>query len=129
MIEYKIFLRTVIDLSLCKSMFLLTKINQNEIGFMARPDIASAGIYSQIDLPQRKKYDIHMCAMLTKVVVISCGEKKTQISPFGKYAVLLIEKKRPQGTLKYETLAPGLLMEQTSNGTKAAGGICKFVIN
>ena len=69
MIEYKIFLRTVIDLSLCKSMFLLTKINQNEIGFMARPDIASAGIYSQIDLPQRKKYDIHMCAMLTKVVL------------------------------------------------------------
>ena len=76
MIEYKIFLRTVIDLSLCKSMFLLTKINQNEIGFMARPDIASAGIYSQIDLPQRKKYDIHMCAMLTKVVVISSGEKR-----------------------------------------------------
>ena len=107
-------------------MFLFTKINQNEIGFMARPDIASAGIYSQIDLPQRKKYDIHMCAMLTKVVVWG---KKTQISPFGKYAVLLIEKKRPQGTLKYETLAPGLLMEQTSNGTKAAGGICKFVIN
>ena len=98
---------------------MFTKINQNEIGFMARPDFASAGIYSQIDLPQRKKYDIHMCAMLTKVVVISSGEKKTQISPFGKYAVLLIEKKRPQGKLKYETLALGLLMEQTSNGTTA----------
>ena len=50
-------------------MSLFTKINQNEIGFMAIPDIASAGIYSQIDLPQRKKYDIHMCAVLTKVVL------------------------------------------------------------
>ena len=57
-------------------MSLFTKTNQNEIGYMARPDIASAGIYSQIDLPQRKKYDIHMCAMLTKVVVISSGEKR-----------------------------------------------------
>ena len=57
-------------------MSLFTKINQNGIGFVAIPDIASAGIYSQIDLPQRKKYDIHMCAMLTKVVVISSGEKK-----------------------------------------------------
>ena len=56
---------------------LFTKTNQNEIGFMASgPDIASAGIYSQIDLPQRKKYDIHMCAMLTKVVVISSEEKR-----------------------------------------------------